>query len=77
MEAMSAPTATAECELAALQDSHRFMHRLGGPVDVVGYTPEGDRIGVIVVEIDEDEVEVVDNTGTAVRLVATLLPEEE
>lgn len=71
-----APTpAVVECEAAS--GITPFVHNLGGPVDVIGITAEGETIGVIANPITDDEVEVVDPTGTAVRLRATPAAEEE
>lgn len=53
-----------------------WKHRLGGPVDVVGYGADGERIGVIYNWITDDEVEVIDGVGVVVRLVATLSVED-
>lgn len=69
---MSTPeptTARIEVEPAGVITPIR--HRLGGPVDVIGYDATGERVGVIVNPIDEDEVDVIDNTGLAVKLVVT------
>jgi hypothetical protein len=54
-----------------------FIHRLGGPVDVVGYDQQGMRVGVIANEISPDEVEVIDVAGTAFRLVASRTVDDE
>lgn len=68
--------ASVECDVPAGQPIVEFMHRLNGPVDVIGYDAEGNRIGVITNPITDDEIEVVDVTGTVIRLVATLAPAE-
>lgn len=74
---MTTSTAVAECDVPFQQDIIAFVHRLGGPVDVVGLTAEGEQIGVIANPITADEVEVVDPTGTAVRLRATPAADDE
>lgn len=75
---MSSPaTVAVECDVPTAQTVTAFVHRLGGPVDVIGFDAEGDRVGVIVNPITADEVEVIDPTGTAVRLRATPAADED
>lgn len=74
---MTTATPVAECDVPTEQDIVSFVHRLGGPVDVVAFDAEGNRVGVIANPITDDEVEVVDPTGLAVRLRATPAVEDD
>lgn len=67
---MTTTTPTAELAVDGSEDIIAWKHRLGGPVAVIGYDAAGNRIGVIDNPITDDEVEIVDVTGTVVRLVA-------
>lgn len=71
---MTTSLPSAECESTGVVTA--FVHNLGGDVDVIGYDDAGDRVGVIVNPITDNEVEVIDSTETAVRLVATPAADE-
>lgn len=72
---MSTPPISVTCEAAGTVTP--FVHNLGGPVDVIGYDATDERVGVIVNPITDDEVEVIDPSGLAIRLVATpAVPED-
>lgn len=55
-----------------------FVHKLGGPVVVTAFAPNGDRVGYVAdIDISADEVEVVVVPGTVARLVAVPRPPDD
>ena len=72
---MTTSLPTAECTSDGQVTA--FVHNLGTlDVVVTGFDAAGERVGVIVNPITENEAEVIDPGENAVRLVATL-PDED